>query len=607
MENLRFVIRYLLSFIFIVLFLSACNNKENPVDKEKKIIAENLLDSLKTLLIQEPNSVIILSDTILKIADELGDDSLKSVVLTEKGGAYIYLGNTFAFDSCLNAALDIKFKGSELHHADIYTMLADNYNFSGNYSEALLHAQKADSLISIVENRDKIKAIQYKVSLIKGWSFFASHQNDSMQLYMDKALGLAKELEVENNILFVYSYLGYFYYQLSDFHTAEKYLLEAYKWSKKADNYDALSAALVTLSGAAIGQKKYDKSIEYCQEALRIDSEQMNIDSKKPYIYSNMAESYYYKEKYDKALKNAEKSLSYPQLDTMQMASTYAILSQTFLEMENYTAALKNAQTALNYMGENSTDWKRKESIYNTISSSYESLADYNNALKYVKLSSVARDSVHSKDRYGVIHELQTKYETEKKDLALQTATLTIESQKQKNRWIIIICSLLLTLFVFYFYYRRKTLKNQILLAEQGNMLARLKSKTLTPNCGNDNNGYGLSDERTNEILRQLRECMEEKKMFKNPALTLDILADEMETNRSYLSIIINSRMQKGFTEYVNFYRVEEAKKLLRDTDNKISHILEDAGFGSPQTFYSIFKSVVQLTPTEYRKTQRIH
>lgn len=93
--------------------------------------------------------------------------------------------------------------------------------------------------------------------------------------------------------------------------------------------------------------------------------------------------------------------------------------------------------------------------------------------------------------------------------------------------------------------------------------------------------------------------------MFKNPTLTLDALAEELGTNRSYLSIVINSRMQKGFTEYVNFYRVEEAKKLLRDTDNKVSYISAESGFGSPQTFYSIFKNVVQLTPTEYRKTQK--
>jgi AraC-like DNA-binding protein len=605
MKKTRIVLMYCLPLVIVSLCIT-CNKKENPVYEEKKIIAEKLLDSMRILFIQDPAYVITLSDSVLKIADELNDDYLKAYALTEKGGAYIYLGNTSAFDSCLNAALNLKFKGCEVLHADIHTSLADNYNFQGNHPEGLQHAQKADSIINLVECNHNTYLIQYKISLIKGFSFFELHQNDSMQFYMDKALNLAKELKDENNFLFVYSYLGYFYSQLSDFSAAEKNLLEAYKWSKKANNYDALSATLVALSNTAIGQKKYDKSIEYCQKALQIDSEQMKIESKMPYIYANLAESYYYKNEYFEALKNAKNSLSYPQSDTMQMAATYAILSQIYIKMEDYVAALNNAQLALNYLGENSTDLVKKEVIYNTISNSYEKLSDYNNAHKYAKLSYIARDSINSKERFSAVHELQTKYETEKKDLVIKAANLTIETQKQRGKWITLIFTLLSAIFVLYFYYNRKILNKQILLAEQGNAVAKLKSKTLTPNCGNDN-GNGLSEEKTNEILHKLRICMEDKKMFKNPALTLDILANEIETNRSYLSIVINSRMQKGFTEYVNFYRVEEAKKLLRDTDNKISYILVESGFGSPQSFYSIFKSVVQLTPTQYRKTQRKH
>ncbi len=604
MKNQRVALLHWL-LIVAVLLLGACKKSVPPIYEEKKIIAETLLDSISNLLIQDPESVIALSDSILKIAVELNDDSLKCAALIEKGGVYIELGNTFAFDSCLHAALAIQFEGSELLHAETYTILADNYNIQGDYTTALQLAQKADSLIHIGEWSSSATLIQYKVSLLKGFAFFGLHQNDSMQCYMDEALSLARELDVENNILFVYSYLGYFYFQLSDIPSAEKYLLEAYEWSKKANNYDAMSSMLYSLSSTAIGQEKYDKSIEYCQEALRIESEQMKTESKMPYIYANMAETYYYTQEYEKAIENAEKSLSFPQLDTMQMAATYAVLSQTYLMMDDFSAALNHAQTALNLMGENSTDWMKKEAIFRTISNSYEKLRDYHNALKYAKLSSVARDSVLSKEGYGVIQELQAKYEAEKKDLDLQAATLTIESQKQRNRWLTVLFTLLLVFLAFYFYHYRKNLKSQILLAEQGSKVANLTSRTLTPNCGNDNNANGLSDEKTNEILRRLRECMEEKKMFKNPTLTLDTLAEELGTNRSYLSIVINSRMQKGFTEYVNFYRVEEAKKLLRNTDNKVAYISAEAGFGSPQTFYSIFKSVVQLTPTEYRKTQK--
>ena len=60
--------------------------------------------------------------------------------------------------------------------------------------------------------------------------------------------------------------------------------------------------------------------------------------------------------------------------------------------------------------------------------------------------------------------------------------------------------------------------------------------------------------------------------------------------------------MKKGFVEYVNFYRVEEAKRLLRNGNDKIAYVCAEAGFGSTQTFYTAFKNFERLTPSEYRK-----
>lgn len=110
MKNQRVALLHWLVFA-VVLLLGACKKNAPPVYEEKKLRAEALLDSISNLLIQDPESVIALSDSILKIAIELDDDSLKSAALIEKGGVYIELGNTFAFDSCLHAALAIQFEG----------------------------------------------------------------------------------------------------------------------------------------------------------------------------------------------------------------------------------------------------------------------------------------------------------------------------------------------------------------------------------------------------------------------------------------------------------------------------------------------------------------
>ena len=62
-----------------------------------------------------------------------------------------------------------------------------------------------------------------------------------------------------------------------------------------------------------------------------------------------------------------------------------------------------------------------------------------------------------------------------------------------------------------------------------------------------------------------------------------------------------------NFFEFINRYRVEEAKRLLASVDFKDETILEliyKSGFNSPSAFHRFFKRIVGLTPTEYRKQQ---
>ena len=82
-------------------------------------------------------------------------------------------------------------------------------------------------------------------------------------------------------------------------------------------------------------------------------------------------------------------------------------------------------------------------------------------------------------------------------------------------------------------------------------------------------------------------------------------MAKAVGTNRTYLSVLINSRMKRGFSEYVNFYRIREAKRMLKDSDSKIALISQEVGFGTQQSFYTAFRNAEQLTPAQYRKAAR--
>lgn len=69
-----------------------------------------------------------------------------------------------------------------------------------------------------------------------------------------------------------------------------------------------------------------------------------------------------------------------------------------------------------------------------------------------------------------------------------------------------------------------------------------------------------------------------------------------------YLSRCFKESVGISFVDYVGRYRVNEAKRLLTETDLSVLSIAYECGFGSLRSFNRAFKSETELTPTEYRR-----
>lgn len=99
--------------------------------------------------------------------------------------------------------------------------------------------------------------------------------------------------------------------------------------------------------------------------------------------------------------------------------------------------------------------------------------------------------------------------------------------------------------------------------------------------------------------------AMETKKLFLNPRLTLDEFAGHVKLPPRRVSSAIKRRLGRNFLEFVNSYRVEQAKRILADPANSGDAVLDIAsksGFNSKATFNRFFKKFVGVTPTEYRR-----
>ncbi len=117
-----------------------------------------------------------------------------------------------------------------------------------------------------------------------------------------------------------------------------------------------------------------------------------------------------------------------------------------------------------------------------------------------------------------------------------------------------------------------------------------------------------LTSEKSEKYLKMLMQVIEEKKPFLESDLTLQKLADMIALPPYHLSQIINEKMDQNFFDFINSYRVEEAKLLFADPRSELLTILavaEEVGFNSKSSFNNAFKKCTSMTPTQYKELIR--
>ena len=108
-----------------------------------------------------------------------------------------------------------------------------------------------------------------------------------------------------------------------------------------------------------------------------------------------------------------------------------------------------------------------------------------------------------------------------------------------------------------------------------------------------------------NDILYRLEKLMAQEKLYLNSSLTLGEVASNLSVVPRYLSQVINELKGQNFYDFVNTYRIEEAKNILSNpihNDEKILAVLLDCGFNSKSVFNTVFKKATGITPSEYRQ-----
>lgn len=113
----------------------------------------------------------------------------------------------------------------------------------------------------------------------------------------------------------------------------------------------------------------------------------------------------------------------------------------------------------------------------------------------------------------------------------------------------------------------------------------------------------GLSPADKLNYLQRLDKQLEEEMLYRNNELRLGDLAAAVGVSNHHLSQLLNEEKQRNFFDYINDYRVAEARQRIRRGDNgTLLQIAFAVGFNNKNSFNTAFKKRTGMTPSAFRK-----
>jgi len=158
----------------------------------------------------------------------------------------------------------------------------------------------------------------------------------------------------------------------------------------------------------------------------------------------------------------------------------------------------------------------------------------------------------------------------------------------QKTTFIIILVVIPLSILLLYCYLKRCKLRQQLTLKRKA------MNASAAPESGEQK-----------KYIQKLFYLLEEEKVYKDPNLTIKLLASKLLLSPRSLSRIINNQLNTNFYEFINEYRIKEAQQMLSapgDHQESILEIAYEVGYNSKSAFNRAFKNFTGMTPSEFRK-----
>jgi AraC-like DNA-binding protein len=112
-----------------------------------------------------------------------------------------------------------------------------------------------------------------------------------------------------------------------------------------------------------------------------------------------------------------------------------------------------------------------------------------------------------------------------------------------------------------------------------------------------------LSETQAQRIAKKIKLAMENERLHLDPNLSLSKLASRIGASSNHVSQTLNETLGVSFFDYINRWRVEDAKQEILSGEQSVLNISLAVGFNTSSSFYKAFKNETGKTPRDFRNS----
>ena len=423
-----------------------------------------VLLTLSFLSIPSFAQLSVKKDSLLKVLETLPDDTNK-VNLLNKLSSMCRANdseNSIKYaNQSLNLSRRVKYVKGEGRALD---MIGQTNRILGNYDQALKYFKLALTL------RTKYKLYRGVAGSTRNIGIVYRLKADfpkALEYYL-QALKIFDRINDFSGQASTSSSIGSLYYKQKNLDKALQYYIKALSLHKKSNSKPSIARALNNIGNVLSDQKKYKEAIKSFQNSLSI-KESLEDSTGAAKVMVNLGYAYKEKKELTLALKFFKESLRIFQNSKLLLYQTYPLqyIADIYASEKKVEKAKSYGIKALKI----AKDLGAKERVMDinlSLSSVFELEGDFQESLKYYRAHKMIQDSIFNVTKSKQVADMQTKYETDKKEQENKILKLEVKQRSNQIVAATIGAFLLLVLaVVLYRSNRRKHKTNKVLLSQK--------------------------------------------------------------------------------------------------------------------------------------------